>query len=42
MAGNCNLSIKEEDLKETLELMSERLGHFTGGQKISAPIMVTY
>lgn len=30
VAGNCNLTVKEEDLKETLELMSERLGHFTG------------
>ncbi len=30
VAGNCNLNIKEEDLKETLELMAERLGHFTG------------
>lgn len=30
VAGNCNLNIKEEDLKETLELLAERLGHFTG------------
>ncbi|CAL8471722.1 g11264 [Coccomyxa elongata] len=29
VAGNCNLDIKEEDLKETLELLAERLGHFT-------------
>lgn len=30
VAGNCNLQVKEEDLKETLELLAERLGHFTG------------
>ena len=26
MAGNCDLAVKETDVKETLELLGERLG----------------